>query len=187
MASNIVTNDKGTKNPKIKKYALLGLIFIAIAIFAFFVQRYLFSNRALEVADPIQTALMKKGARKICENGDGGRGPDNQTPWSQVFYDLPVDKHEAQAAVYQIADQNGFKLTHASPKNRGFLGAVADVFIDKWYFSTNKTVPYNDMEPGQIQLAFAVDGPGSTYECGGKLQQGHSVVGVDVRLTSFKR
>jgi hypothetical protein len=173
------------KKTKIKVASILVILILVAG--SYLLLTNFTQNRAEEAVKPVQHELVKLGAQKLCENGNSGRGPDNQAPWSQTFYDLPQGKDQAVSTVYKIANENGYNLTHASATNKGFLDAVSDNFIDKWYFSTNKNTPYSDMQQGPVKLAFAVDGPGSTYECGSKkLEQGHSVVGIDVRLTDYK-
>lgn len=179
-----------TSKPK-KKTALIGIALLVAAIVLTVIFLYLnrnsaSGNLAIDAVKPLEASLNEKGGVKYYTNGDDGKGSDNKNPWYQVFYELPMNQDEALTLVNQIAEANGYKLTHASPNNRGPLG-VADAYIDKWYYDhTSKQAPYDALKSGTVQLAFIVDGPDSTYNSGRSIPGNHSVVGIDVRLPEFK-
>ncbi len=179
------------KNIKRISWVLGGTL---LAVFIVWSSNYLLSkfkvvNYANEVVLPLEESLIKAGAvRDGCgTHGDTGRGFDNRRPWFQAFYDMPMSKEDATKYVYESALKEGYKLKQASKEDRGPI-TVADDFVDAWHFDyTSKPVPYSDLEPGIIKLAMIIDGPGSTYDCARKpIQPGHSIVGIDVKLTDFK-
>lgn len=167
---------------------------ILLAIFIAWSSTYLLSklkvvNYAEEVALPLEAALMKAGAtRSGCLiNGDSGRGYVNKTPWFQAFYEMPMSKEDATKYVYDATAKEGYKLKQATKDNRGPVN-VDDAFVEAWHYDhTSKQVPYSDLNSGTIELAMIVDGPGSTYDCERRpIKVGHSIVGIDVKLTEFK-
>jgi hypothetical protein len=147
------------------------------------------ANYAEEVAKPLEAALVQAGGKKICSRGDGGRGPDNTEPWYEANFAFAETESRTIEIVESVTSQNGYRLTHASPTNRGPLG-VDDKFIDKWYFdNTSKDRPYDDLQAGKIDLAVQVNANGLESTCpeGITIDATHSAVGVDVRLPSMKR
>jgi hypothetical protein len=128
-----------------------------------------FGNRAEEIAKPLEEGLAKAGGVKKLGGGDPGHGPDNIEPYYDAIYEMPMEKEQAVALANTVAAENGYKLTHASPSNRGHLGAVADIYIDAWYFdNSSKQSNFSDLNSGPIRLAFKVgdedrpDSPGKT-------------------------
>jgi hypothetical protein len=96
-------------------------------------------NYAAKTAQLLDDALVKAGAVKKCEPGDNGRGSDNAEPWIQVYYELPADENTAIAKIHSIAEANGYKLTHATPEDKGHLkDIVGDEYIDRWYFDEQR-------------------------------------------------
>lgn len=99
---------------------------------------------------------------------------------------MPIDKSKAQSEAYSIASQQGYSLKHAMLSDRGPI-SVADQFVDVWYFdNTSKQIPFGDIQPGTVDLRFVVDGPSSTYNCGKKIPQDNSVIGISIKLRGFK-
>ena len=145
-------------------------------------------NKAVDVLEPIGKALEERGAVKQCGSGDTGRGPDNQNPYYAATYGLEADESEAIAIMYEATKSAGYNPVHASPTNRGFLDAVADIYIDKWYFDdTSKASPYSDLHAGNIRLSVVVYGEGSEDTCTqGTIPAGHSTIGVSVSLPDYK-
>lgn len=180
---------KLSKPRKLPKPALIALITVAaIGLAVWGVADYLFHNKAADIAAPLEKSLVAAGATKECSTGDVGRGPDNTAPWYISYYDTHMSKDDATSLINNIAKDNGYNLTHASPTNRGHLSAVADIYINKWYFDDSKQQPYGDIEAGVIQLDFAVDGPGSSNGCktSGITQSGHEMIRLSVYLPEFK-
>ena len=162
------------------------LVVAALAVGFFFINFDQYNkNLAAELAKPMEQALVDRGGVKACQDGDSGRGPDNRRPWYQVFYQMPMDKNAAQSLANEIASRQGYSLKHATLKDRGPV-SVADQFVDAWYFdNTSKNIPYGDIQPGPVELAFIVDDSNSTYNCGKRTSQ-NSVIGISIKLRDFK-
>jgi hypothetical protein len=138
-------------------------------------------NYAEEVARPLEEALVRAGGVKKGSGGDPGRGPDNARPYFDATYDLSLSKSDAISLINRIAEENGYKLTHASPSNRGHLGAVADIYIDAWYFDiTSKQSPYSNLNEGPVKLAFKL-GDEDRQD-----QPGHTTIRVSIQLPNSK-
>lgn len=164
------------------------IILLFVGIIALYIA-YLTQNRAADVVSPIGKELVSNGAVFKCKSGDPGHGPDTSAAYYGEYYDLHMSKDEAIALVTRVAKDNGYNLTHASPGNRGHLGAVADIYIDQWYFDdTSKQNPYPDIKPGPIELSVGVDAPGSKNSCTPTktVEPGHVGVGVEVQLPEYR-
>ncbi|HSW81306.1 MAG TPA: hypothetical protein VLG40_02815 [Candidatus Saccharimonas sp.] len=188
------SNSKRTEPAKLnwwrKKSVLIPLIILAVIGLAVWgVADFLFHNRAADIAAPLEKSLVAAGAAKTCENGDPGRGPDTSAAEYGASYDVRMSKDNAIALMYRVAKDNGYNLTHASPSNRGHIGFIADAYIDQWYFDDSKQQPYWDINPGPINLAFSIDGPGSNYGCRTTsiIPSGHALISLSVDLPDFKR
>lgn len=170
---------------------ILSLIVIALIIFAawYFMTGFIKDNYAERLVKPIGESLQNEGANFACSGGDNGRGIDNKAPYYRAYYKVRGDKDAAISILNKAASQNGYTLTHASPTNRGSLNAVADLYIDRWYFDeTSKQNTYADLKQGPVKLAAIVDGPGSEDSCtsGKTVEDGHTMVGIEIRLPDFK-
>jgi len=177
------------RNPRRSRY-VMWIIFAMLLIIgsAAWYMTYLSDNKASDLAAPLEKSLVANGAAKQCDTGSPGHGPDTTSAWHRAYYDVRLSEDDAVTLVNRVAKDNGYNLTHASPTNRGHLGAVADVHIDKWYFDDSKPQPYSDIEAGNIELAFTVDGPGSSNGCktDSVTQAGHAMIGIDIQLPNFK-
>jgi hypothetical protein len=168
--------------------ALLVLVFAVVWAVATFLNKP--PNYAKDVVTPLGAALQKEGAAFACDGGDAGRGVDNQTPYYRAYYKVKKSSADAATLIQKVATENGYNLTQGSPANRGPLDAVADTYIDKWYFDeTSKKSPYEDLRQGNIVIMVVVDGPGSEDSCNsGKttVDSEHTLIGVEAKLPSFK-
>lgn len=177
------------KKPSSKKLIVTAIAVVGIVLLGWLVYMWYQSvtvNYAQEVAKPLEEALVKAGAKKMCSNGDAGRGPDNRTPWLQDFYYLPMEQQQAEKLMYKVTDENGYKLSHASKESRGPVN-VADEFVDMWYYDySSKTSPYTNLQAGNIKLAVIVDGTGAGYKCSDSVPSNTTVIGVDVKLPNYK-
>ena len=169
------------KRSFIKKSVIALIIFITtISILAISLAAYLglfHKNYAQEVAAPIEKALVEAGAVKKSETGDNGRIVDNEAPWYDAKYTITVDMEKAIQSAEKISKDNGYELEHASPENRGPLGAVADIYIAEWYFATNKKSEFKDLEDGAIELSFHFEKKDAT----------NTIVRVHVELPSYRQ
>lgn len=194
----MATQSKKTVSKKMWIVAIPVLILVVIAaVWVFAKSPATNKNYAQQTSEPLESALIKAGAVKKCGYGDAGRGADNQTPWYDAFYELPVKRSEAIELVNKVAKDNGYSLTHASKESRGGLGAIADDFIDNWYFdNTSKTSSYGDLKNGNVKLALGVNNDGehslSNISCGTKdtvvINSGEntSMISLSVKLPEFK-
>jgi len=155
--------------------ALSGLAVLAWLVFVP-------KNYAQQVVAPIEKAFTDAGAVSVRNSGDNGRSIDNRTPYYDAVFTFSKARSETIETVKQIASENGYSLKQGSPQDRGWLGAVADVYIENWYFDTsNKVSPYSDLESGNIELAFEFgdeDNPDP---------ENSTTVRLSVKLPSFKK
>jgi hypothetical protein len=124
---------------------------------------------------------LKEGATKQSGGGNDGRGIDNRIPYYDSSFTISKNREETLKIINKVANDNGYSLKQGSPQDRGWLGAVADAYIENWYFDTNsKNSPYSDLEAGDIKLAFKLgdeDNPDS---------ENSTTVRLSVKLPSFK-
>jgi hypothetical protein len=59
-------------------------------------------NAAETAAQPAVDAYTNSGAKLICENGDGGFGPDNRIPWFDAYLDVPASLATTERATAAI-------------------------------------------------------------------------------------
>jgi len=185
---------------KEKKYAGRKVLFVGASIVIVLTAIFVFltfqrktdpsnSNLASQITAPLEKELTNAGAKKVCSGGDNGRGTDNRSPYYRAYLELDKTAPEAITLVNSAASSNGFKLTHASPENRGFLGAVADTYINKWYFDdTSKQSSFDELKPGNIRLAAVIEEQGSENPCdsNAKVPTGYTFIGVEARLPDYK-
>lgn len=179
--------------PKTKKRNIwlvaivVGVVFVALA--AWYLYSTFLVNYAKNEAQPIEKALIKAGAMKKCETGDGGHGPDNFQPWYKGYFEINRTEEEAIRIAKQTASEAGYSLTQATLENRGPVG-VADQFISKWYYdNTSKQNPYSQLEEGGILLFMTVNADGTASSCGGRdslIDETHSVIKVDVSMPGHR-
>lgn len=94
----------------------------------------------------------------------------------------PLEQSLRKEGAIKVANDNGYSLKQGSPQDRGWLGAVADVYIENWYFDTsNKNSPYSDLEAGDIKLAFKLGGEDNPDP------ENSTTVRLSVKLPSFKK
>ena len=186
------TSQSGSEKQKSSKPWLavgigLALLFIVLGG-AYLIPRLQAPNYAADTAASIEALLSNAGGIKGCTRGDSGRGPDNENPWYEVYYSVPIKEADAVSLTYRVTSQEGYRLTHASIDNRGPVG-VADQFIDKWYFDdTTKLSPYKDLKEGSIKFFATVNADGSDTVCSRKLKMdaANSVIGISIYLPDYK-
>ena len=170
---------KHAKSKSKKFWTIIGAIVLLLSVGYFALNTR--TNYAQETAKPLEKALVGAGGKIISSGGDAGRGIDNQTPYYDVTLDMPLNEEDTIKLVGDISNNNGYKLTHASPDQRGHLGAVADKYIDEWYFdNTNKANLYSQLKQGNIKLAFHFGDEDM------QIQNGHTVVRLNLQLPEFK-
>jgi hypothetical protein len=160
------------KTPTLTKKTILkltlSLVFIAIAVcLVWYLTWSSTTNYAAEVAKPLEQRLVEAGAVKKCSYGDAGRGPSNWEPWYRSYFEVPTPREQAIELLDEISAKEGFNLTHATPENRGHLGAVGDIHIQNWFFdNTSKKANFPRLEEGFVKLAFSVNND-EAYEVSG--------------------
>lgn len=173
---------KDMKIVKSKKVWSLVVVIVGVVILAvIFVLRSSNPNYAQETAKPLVQGIKDAGGKLISAGGEAGRNADNEKPYYDAQFDVPFEKESAVKLVKDVASRNGFNLTHASMENRGYLGAVADKYIDQWYFdNVSKDSSYGQLQAGKVQVAFRIGDEDI------KVQDGHVVIRLNVQLPAFK-
>ncbi len=94
--------------------AILLLVLVIAGLFGFFS-----SNQAKKDFRPIAKNLNAISAKLVCDNGDGGHGPDNTTPWYDAFYYVK-NSGNLPAELSSVVSQAGFSLKSpvASSRNQ---------------------------------------------------------------------
>ncbi len=166
-----------------KKLLLLISIVLVLALGLVFVLRSAGSNRAADIAKPLEVGFEKAGGVKKSSSGDGGRSIDNSEPYYDAIFELPVSKDDAVSVATRVAAENGYKLVHAAPGNKGPLESlVSDKNIDSWYFDdSSKMSNFADLETGPVRLSIQVGDSASTQS------SAPTTVRISVRLPVTKR
>jgi len=154
---------------------LVGAVWGAVAVY-----RSLFPktpNYAQEVAEPFEKGLMARGASRVSSGGDAGRGLDNREPYYDATFRLAGTRDRAEELVSAVAKEDGYTLTHASPQSRGHLDAVADIYINDWYFDiTSKKSTFPDLQDGPVKFAVQL----------GEEEPHYTAIRIQVRLPLSK-
>lgn len=103
----------------------LGVIFILYSLGGFS------ANKAQKEFQPFAKTLGTLGAKKLCDNGDNGKGIDNNTPWYQAYYSVsnPTD---LQSQLTSTAAQAGYDLvpdTHTISQEKGIPGDTNSTYL----------------------------------------------------------
>jgi hypothetical protein len=192
-------------NPKLKNNLIVGTILVIGFIFLYqftfvgnIINQFILPNYAKEVAMPIEKALEKAGAVKVCESGDKGFGIDNDSPWYRAYIKTSLNKDDTVRILKETTKDNGYNLVQASPENRGYLDSIADAYIHKWYFDNSKKQTNNPLlkkEP--IELSIGTENEKS-IELSGLVcntpndititsDKQNTLLQIEVSLPSFKR
>jgi hypothetical protein len=155
--------------------AVIVLIGVALGLWA--------GNAAETAARPAVDAYTNSGAKVICENGDGGSGPDNRTPWFSAYLDVPdsfATKGRAVSAL-KAADFDAPRLKAAdapdadAPPTGSFAVISGSGNHDGWV----------DVYPsGPVPLDCS--GSGSDYGSPYQPKSGRALVVVNVTLPDRK-
>lgn len=70
--------------------SVLCALSLAIGPAAIVIGWRLTPNPAVDHIEGLRAEIERTGGSEICSNGDPGLGPDNTTPWSDVWYRVPV-------------------------------------------------------------------------------------------------
>lgn len=172
-------NKKRTSKKRITAAVASVVIVAILSLGAYSIISSNTTNYAEKEAQPIKEALVSGGATLKGCGGDAGKSIDNGEPYYSCAFEFPGDNQAAEQLINRVAQSNGYALTHASPNNRGHLGAVADIYINKWYFDNTSKSTSSPAPVGPIKLAFKI---GDENE---QPQQGHTFIRFDVKLASY--
>lgn len=172
-----------------KKTALFIIACLLIAAALASAAAYLGRDYAKETIQPIEATLLSEGAKKLCESGSSGKGPDNKEPWYGAYYTVQKPRSETEVLVRKASQQSQFTLTQASTANRGFV-EVDNAYIHFWYFA-DKDSSYTDLTPGKAKLSFALyndteHAPKNVCGQSVTVDDRHTLVQVNLRLPSYK-
>ncbi|HET9412034.1 MAG TPA: hypothetical protein VFO38_04245 [Candidatus Saccharimonadales bacterium] len=171
-----------------KKTALFFIACLLIAALAS-AATYLGRDYAKETIQPIEATLLAEGAKKLCESGSSGKGPDNKEPWYGAYYTVQKPQNETEVLVRKASQQSQFTLTQASTAKRGLV-EVDDAYIQYWYFA-DKDSSYTDLTPGKAKLSFALyndteHAPKNVCGQSVTVDDQHTLVQVNLLLPSYK-
>jgi hypothetical protein len=112
---------------------------------------YYYRNYAAETARPLESALNKIGAKKMCTRVDDGRGWDNEMPWYKGVFEVPGDRQTATELVRAAFEGKGYHLTDGpyplNPEDNKF-------YSDK----TSKQSRYGNLKEGNVEVNLTVFG-----------------------------
>lgn len=144
---------------------------------------YYMPNYAKDVARPIETALIKSGANKVCENATDGRTASSAEPIYNAYYQFSMPDKEVTQILQRIAKDNGHKLQSVPSDDKSVQN-----FEDR----TSKNSTYTDLNPGKVEIVATLYSDTSDKHlayCGGKGLVGdatHTILSLSVGLPSFK-
>lgn len=175
------TKNKSAKRKNLTLVAIFGVAVAAVGLWLAFSLIGAQKNYAQQAAKPLEDALIKAGATKVCDTGDSGRGADNRTPWYTVYLESSKSHEAAKNLIVDIAKTNGFSVQQAAEGAKGYLGDV--VYEDKNTASVN-----TDLKDGSVNLAIALTNSGTLHACKDDVTNDaeHTAITLEVRLPEFK-
>jgi hypothetical protein len=136
---------------------ITGIILLFLWVLYIIFSPSFLPNYAQESAKPLEKSFIEAGARKVAEGSDPGRGPDTSSPRYDATFEIDKNRADTIQLIQKVSANNGFKLTHTTPDNRGFLWGFDDADIDNWYFdNTSKKSLHRDLDDGPLELAFRI-------------------------------
>lgn len=168
--------------------AILATVLLVVGIGAWYIYNTFFINYAKSEAKRIESALEKNGGHKVCEQGDGGHGPDNIRPSYTALYEMPGDQQQAVENLKKIAKDNGYTLTDTSYR----VNAEGSLHYGD---ESSKKSQYKELREGSVDLGFVVyknkgyAGDNSTCAVSEQTppQIGKSTVSFSLNLPEYKR
>ncbi|MGD8374134.1 MAG: hypothetical protein PVI21_04775 [Candidatus Woesebacteria bacterium] len=144
------------------------------------------SNRAEEVAKPIEKSLIEAGAVKVCSRGATGYEATNRIPWYSATFKIDGTVEETQETVSTAAKDNGYILDAFTQENDYYS-----------YAGASKTSEYSNLDNGDIGIAFNInllthyDVSASNGNCAQTnadgLEDGSTTFGLSVSLPERKK
>ena len=148
---------KLVKSKKVWTILLAGAAVISFLVWlAYFViphtifsglTNYYMPNYAKEAIEPIDRALVKAGAVRICEDPVSGREPGSMQPSYTANYQFNVSADETLQVLQRIAKENGYSPT---------LLPGDDEQVPSYQDDSGKASPYPDLETGNISFGFSL-------------------------------
>lgn len=183
MKNKKTTTEQGAARKK-RLYIDLVIVAVIVGIIGFIYFWFTY-NYAQDALGPIEAAMAKEGATKVCARGDNGHGPDNQKPWADAIYQVPGSHQQATETVRRAASAAGFSLVvDYPPINR----EDNSFYIDK----TSKKSNYLGLGSGNVELLVEVYGssvPADGNQCGvqssANAPKDKTAVEVQINLPSF--
>lgn len=114
------------------------------------------SNKAQNDLKPILNTLKELGAKKLCDNGDGGHGIDNNAPWYETYYQVN-DTPMLESQISSAAKNMGYKLGPDSTSIKQLKG-------ESGY--TNSTYLIGHSNGGELDVRIAHSGDSVSLYCG---------------------
>ncbi len=123
---------------------MLGVIALVVGAIVWGVGYYFLHSYAEDAAKPIEAALIKAGAVKVCTSGDPGRGPDNLSPNYTARFQFSVGRDEAIAILKKAANEHGFTNLVETRNESGTIDAFSD--------RTSQKSTYKGFDTGNINV-----------------------------------
>jgi hypothetical protein len=158
---------------------LLGLI-VLVVIVIWLTNTAQSKNYAAEIAKPIENSFTAAGAKKVCESGDAGRGPDNKAPNYAIIFETNSTNDKASELLKQVALDNGYSLQKLDSNNQN---------ITSYYDHTHKS-SFSDLKDGPVLLAASLYDGGSSLSCQHTnvfYDKDHTAIKVDISLPEYKK
>ncbi len=174
------------KNLKRTIVVVASCVVLAAAGSLFYLIQSHYRNYAQETAKPLEQALKKAGAIKMCESGDAGRGPDNTAPWYYAIYELDGDRQKSADTLMTAVHTGGYQLT-SQPSDSNSVNYIDNV---------TKQSPYSDLRQGNVGLSVEIFNTNNVYDKGShtcsikktdKSNDGETFTRITLSLPEFKR
>lgn len=144
------------------------------------------TNRAKEIAAPIEKSLEQAGAVKVCDEGATGYEATNRVPWYDARYQLNVGKDQAIEIVKKAAQDNGYVLERDDDPSYYYYDSILN-------FGAQKPSPYPDLVEGRIGVGVSlyVNTDKSKLSCDKGVylvgDNTHTAFSLGVSLPEYKR
>lgn len=125
---------------KIAKWVLIIIIILIILIIAraSFIYK---SNEAKKEFTPIARELQNMNAQLICDNGDGGHGPDNLEPWYRAYYLVDLSP-TLRDQIETIVGRQGFVLQSDTEYIKNLKGQGNEILDEKFNESSDYLIAH---------------------------------------------
>lgn len=156
--------------PAVKRTAkylviVFGIMIIIVIVFVLYALGAFSSNKAQNSFKPLANALNQLGAKKLCSNGDNGKGIDNSAPWYEGYYSVSKTSHIEQQ-ISSAAESMGYMLgpdSKAKSDQAGVPGYNNSIYL----------IGYHN--GGELEVRIAYKGDEVPLYCGTGDSYGKSV------------